>query len=231
VTDKNQKTVVNIAIDGPAGAGKSTLSKMLAARLGFLYIDTGALYRAVGLAALRQGASAPDEKSVRGLLAGTAIEIRFQDGGQHVYVNGEDVSAEIRSPEVAMAASAFSALPQVRAFLLDLQKNMAARNNVVMDGRDIGTVVLPDADVKIFLTASAEDRANRRYLEMIERGEQADYSRVLEDIKKRDAADIERDIAPLRQAADAVLIDTTGFALEKSLETLAALVEARLPLE
>lgn len=229
MTEQDLKTI-NIAIDGPAGAGKSTLSKLLASRLGFLYIDTGALYRAIGLMALRSNIPASDDKCLRSLLGSIKIEIRFKNGGQHVYVNGEDVSTQIRSPEVSMAASAYSAVPQVRTFLLGLQKDMAARNNVVMDGRDIGTVVLPNADLKIFLTASAQDRANRRYTEMIQRGDTADYAQVLEDMIKRDAADSEREIAPLKQADDAVLLDTTGFTLEASLDALLALVRSKLSL-
>ena len=219
---------LNIAIDGPAGAGKSTLSRMLAARLGFLYIDTGALYRTIGLFALRSGISPLDAEKVCALLSNVKIALKFEADGQHVYLNDEDVSAFIRSPEVSIAASNVSAIPQVRAFLLSLQKEIAAQNSVVMDGRDIGTVVLPNADLKIFLTASAEDRATRRHKEMVERGENADYNTVLEDIKKRDAADSGRDIAPLKPAEDAVLVDTTGYTLEKSLETLTALVKVSL---
>jgi CMP/dCMP kinase len=219
---------VNIAIDGPAGAGKSTLSRMLAARLGYIYVDTGALYRAVGLSALRCGVAPSDAQNVGRLLADTAIEIRFEEGSQHVFLNGEDVSSLIRSPEVSMAASQVSAIPEVRVFLLELQKKLAADSSVVMDGRDIGTVVLPNADIKIFLTASPEDRARRRYKEMLERGETAEYEKVLADIKKRDDADSGREIAPLKPAMDSVIADTTGFELEKSLEKLTSIVKERL---
>lgn len=219
---------VNIAIDGPAGAGKSTLSRMLAGRLGFIYVDTGALYRAVGLAALRRGIDPSDEGRVSGFLKGTDIKLGFEGGTQHVYLDGEDVSSKIRVPEVSMAASGVSALPSVRAFLLDLQKDLAKRNCVVMDGRDIGTVVLPHAEIKIFLTASPEDRAGRRYREMLGRGEKADFEAVLADIKKRDAADSGRGIAPLKPAEDAVIVDTTGYELRRSLERLTGIVKERL---
>jgi len=219
---------VNIAIDGPAGAGKSTLSKLLAERLGYIYADTGALYRSVGLSALRRGISPSDSLRVENMLAGISIEIKFKDGLQRVFLNGEDVSALIREPEVSMAASQVSAIPKVRDFLLSLQKDLAANNNVVMDGRDIGTVVLPNAKIKIFLTASPQDRAKRRYNEMLSRGEAADYEKVLNDIKKRDEADTGRGIAPLKPAKDAVIVDTTGYELEKSLEKLTSIVRGHL---
>lgn len=219
---------VNIAIDGPAGAGKSTLSKLLAERLGYIYADTGALYRSVGLSALRRGISPSDSLRVENMLAGISIEIKFKDGLQRVFLNGEDVSALIRKPEVSMAASQVSAIPKVRSFLLSLQKGLAANNNVVMDGRDIGTVVLPNAKIKIFLTASPQDRAKRRYNEMLSRGEAADYEKVLNDIKKRDEADTGRGIAPLKPAKDAVIVDTTGYELEKSLEKLTSIVRGHL---
>lgn len=224
----SQNEIVNIAIDGPAGAGKSTLSRLLAENLGFVYVDTGALYRAVGLFALRNGVKATDADGVAEILQKTSIDLKFEDGVQHVYLNGEDVSSKIRTPEVSMAASQVSAIPSVRSFLLDLQKSIAAKNNVVMDGRDIGTVVLPNAKIKIFLTASPEDRARRRYEEMIGRGDIADYSQVLSDIIKRDSADSSRGIAPLRAAEDAIRIDTTGYELEKSLEKIITVVKEKL---
>lgn len=224
----SQNEIVNIAIDGPAGAGKSTLSRLLAENLGFVYVDTGALYRAVGLFALRSGVKATDADSVAEILQKASIDLKFEDGVQHVYLNGEDVSSKIRTPEVSMAASQVSAIPSVRSFLLDLQKSIAAKNNVVMDGRDIGTVVLPNAKIKIFLTASPEDRARRRYEEMIDKGDIADYSQVLSDIIKRDSADSGRGIAPLRAAEDAIRIDTTGYELEKSLEKIITVVKEKL---
>ena len=219
---------VNIAIDGPAGAGKSTLSRMLAEQLGYIYVDTGALYRTVGLSALRRGVATSDANRIKELLTDTSVEIKFKNVGQHVFLNGEDVSLLIRSSEVSMAASQVSAIPEVRAFLLFLQKNLAAKNNVVMDGRDIGTVVLPDAKIKIFLTASPQERARRRYNEILGRGEEADYEKVLADIQKRDAADSGRGIAPLKPAEDAIIVDTTDFELEKSLEKLTLIVKEHL---
>jgi CMP/dCMP kinase len=219
---------VNIAIDGPAGAGKSTLSKMLAAHHGYIYVDTGALYRAVGLSALRADIVPSDAQGVEGLLTNTSIELKFKDSSQRVLLNGEDVTALIRSPEVSMAASQVSAIPKVRAFLLGLQKTLAEKNNVVMDGRDIGTVVLPGAKIKIFLTASPQDRARRRYDEMRGRGETDGYDKVLEDINKRDDADSGRGIAPLKPAQDAIIVDTTGFELENSLDKLTSIVKEHL---
>jgi cytidylate kinase len=223
-----QTETINIAIDGPAGAGKSTISRLLAVRLGYVYVDTGALYRAVGFFALQNGVITSDILGVEALLPKITLELKFEENGQHVYLNERDVSALIRSPEVSMAASQVSAIPAVRAFLLDLQKQIAAKNNVVMDGRDIGTVILPHAKIKIFLTASPQDRARRRYEEMLERGETADYENVLADIVKRDKADSGRGIAPLKPALDAVIIDTTGFELEKSLEKITSVVKELL---
>ncbi len=219
---------INIAIDGPAGAGKSTLARLLAARFGFVYVDTGALYRSIGLFALRKGVEPSDAAGVRALLPEIRVELKFKGGKQHVLLCGEDVSARIRTPEVSDAASRVSAIPAVRTFLLGLQRDIAARSNVVMDGRDIGTVVLPGALVKIFLSASPEDRARRRYEEMLAKGQPAVYERVLADMVERDRADSGRDVAPLKPAPDAVRVDTTGFPLEKSLATLAALVKERL---
>lgn len=222
---EDKEEYVNIAIDGPAGAGKSTISKMLAGNIGYVYVDTGALYRSVGLFALKNGVDTADRQGVIKLLPKISLELKFQDAAQHVYLNGEDVSSLIRSPEVSMAASKVSSYPEVRKFLLGLQKDIASKNNVVMDGRDIGTVVLPNAKIKIFLTASPEDRARRRYEEMLQRGEKAEYSEVLADIIKRDSADSGRKIAPLKPAEDAILIDTTGFELEKSLEKITSVVK------
>ncbi|SBW04581.1 cytidylate kinase [uncultured Eubacteriales bacterium] len=207
----------SIAIDGPSGAGKSTLAKLLAEELGFLYVDTGAIYRTVGLCAFRQGVEPTDAAAVTDLLGGIAVDLRYGDDGlQHMFLNGEDVTGEIRRHEISRYASAVSAIPAVRAFLLQMQRDMAERQNVVMDGRDIGTVVLPDADVKIFLTATPEDRAERRQAELLARGQACDFGTVLADIVERDRNDSSRAAAPLRMAEDAVLVDTTGNSLEQS---------------
>ena len=212
--------MINIAIDGPAGAGKSTLSKLLAKRFNFIYVDTGALYRVIGLFAHRQGIDTRDIGGVSQLLPKIKLELLCAVEGQRVILNGEDVSAAIRMPEISMAASNVSAIPEVRAFLLQLQQNIARDNDCLMDGRDIGTVVLPNAQIKIFLTASPQDRAQRRYDELIERGVKVDYNVVLSEIIDRDAQDSGREIAPLKPADDAVIVDTSGLELEQSLERL-----------
>ena len=211
----------SIAIDGPSGAGKSTMAKRVAQKLNYLYVDTGAIYRTVGLYGLRQNAALDDGDAVTAMLPMIHIEMDYgPDGTQRMHLNGEDVSAAIRKPEVSIAASKVSALPAVRAFLLDMQRNLARTHNVIMDGRDIGTVVLPNADVKIFLTASAEERAKRRYLELQERGVQDSYETVLADIRERDMRDMTRAAAPLRQADDAQLLDTTGHDLDASTDMI-----------
>lgn len=209
--------MISIAIDGPAGAGKSTIARAAAKELGYIYVDTGALYRAIGLYAHINNIGTTDAKALEPRLNEIKLEIRHIDGEQRVFMNGRDVSVEIRMPEMGMAASNVSAIPAVRSFLLDLQRDMAKRQNVIMDGRDIGTVVLPDATVKIYLTASVKERAQRRYDEHLAKGQHVSYNEVLEDMQKRDYNDINREIAPLKQADDAVLLDTTGFALEKSI--------------
>ena len=219
----------SIAIDGPSGAGKSTLAKMIAEELGFLYVDTGAIYRTVGLYARKNDVEPTDSPAVIGLLDSIKIEMNYgEDGLQHMYLNGEDVTTQIRQHEISAYASAVSAIPEVRAFLLDMQRDMSLSHNVVMDGRDIGTVVLPDATVKVFLTADVEDRARRRYDELIARGQQADYETVLNDVKVRDHNDTTRASAPLRQAEDAMLLNTTGFELEESFDLLLRTVRERL---
>lgn len=219
----------SIAIDGPSGAGKSTLAKMLAGELGYLYVDTGAIYRTVGLAAFRSGVEPRDGEAVSALLPGLKINMAYgEDGLQHMYLNGEDVTGAIRQHEISAYASAVSAIPAVRAFLLEMQRSLARENNVIMDGRDIGTVVLPNADLKIYLTADAADRARRRYLELIQRGQDAEYEQVLRDVVERDRQDMEREIAPLRRAEDAVLADTTGIDLEASRKLLRDIVDAHL---
>lgn len=218
--------IINVAIDGPAGAGKSTISRAAAKELGFIYIDTGALYRTVGLNALRKGADVNDRESVVATLTDDLkVELRFIDGEQRMFLNDEDVSDEIRTPEVSSAASITSAVPEVRKYLFDLQKNLAKNNNCIMDGRDIGTVVLPDAKVKIFLTASPEARAQRRYDELIEKGMDVKYDDVLADMIKRDYDDSHRAIAPLKQADDAVLADTSGNTLEESIALIIKIIK------
>jgi cytidylate kinase len=219
---------IAIAIDGPSGAGKSTIARILAQKLGYIYVDTGALYRATGYAVTARGVDYHDAAAVEALLPSLSVSLRYVDGAQRVYVGDEDVSDKIRTPEMSMAASAVSAQPPVRAFLFQLQQDIAAENNVIMDGRDIGTVVLPHAQVKIFLTASAEDRARRRYEELIEKGQDVTYEDVLADMKERDYNDSHRAIAPLKPADDAVLVDTTGYELEQSVERLATLVNETL---
>lgn len=211
--------MINVAIDGPAGAGKSSIAKATAAEIGFIYVDTGALYRSVALFALENGLDSDDLVKA---LDKINVSLEFADGSQHVILNGADVSDKIRTAEVSMNASKVSAIPEVREFLFGLQKKIAAENNIIMDGRDIGTVVLPDADLKIFLTASAEERANRRFKEMTDPG--ITYEQVLEDIKQRDYNDMHRDIAPLRQAEDAVLLDTTGMTVEEVKNRLKAMI-------
>ena len=210
--------MISVAIDGPSGAGKSTLARRLAADLGYVYVDTGAMYRAIGLYASRQGADLHDEAAVAALLPQIRLDIRLVDGTQRVYLNGEDVSEAIRAEAIGMAA--VSAHGAVRAFLLETQRGMAAGQNVLMDGRDIGTVVLPDATVKIFLTASPEARARRRCLELRQKGKDADYDTVLADIRQRDEQDMNRPIAPLRQAEDAIRIDTSTIDFDQSFALL-----------
>lgn len=219
---------INIAIDGPAGAGKSTMAKAVAKELGYIYVDTGALYRAVGLSALRAGIDPSDSDAVTAALGLMRVELKFKDGEQRVFLNGEDVSESIRTPEASMAASAVSAIPSVRKFLFRLQKDIAAAHDCVMDGRDIGTVVLPDAQVKIFLTASPEERARRRFNELKAKGIAADYESVLAEMKQRDYNDANRDIAPLKPAADAVFIDSTGMNIEQSVEKIISVVKEKL---
>lgn len=221
----------SIAIDGPAGAGKSTLAKALAARLGFLYVDTGAIYRTVGLCVARSGGDCGDKAQVLARLPEIRIAMTYgEDGLQHMLLNGEDVTEAIRENAVSGYASLVSAYPEVRAFLLDMQRELARTHNVIMDGRDIGTVVLPSADVKVFLTASPEERAKRRCRELEQRGQPVDYRQLLEEITRRDYADSHRAAAPLKQAEDAVLLDTSALDFDASLEALLAIVKERVPL-
>ena len=218
-----------IAIDGPAGAGKSTVARHLARELQFLYVDTGALYRAIGYRMLRAGIDPADAAAVAAALPETAVSLHYVEGEQRVFLGEEDVSGAIRTPEVSMAASAVSAIPAVRQFLLQVQRDMAAQYSVIMDGRDIGTTILPRADVKIFLTASPESRARRRYAELQEKGVDTTYEAVLEDMEKRDYDDAHRAASPLRRAADAVLVDTSHDDLAGSIRRVKEVVLGRLP--
>ena len=221
-----------IAIDGPSGAGKSSLARRCAEAFGFVYVDTGAIYRTVGLAALRRGVDRRDEEAVKSILPELAIEMRYNDAGeQRMYLNGEDVSAEIRLPEVSLCASDVSALPAVRAFLLEMQRKMAREHDVIMDGRDIGTVVLPDAELKIYLTASAEARAERRLKELVNKGVETSFEEVLRDIRYRDEQDSGRAAAPLKAADDAVTVDTTEIDFEASFRLLCEVIKAHLGLK
>lgn len=220
---------IAIAIDGPAGAGKSSLSKEVAKELSFIYVDTGALYRTIGLAASRKGLKKEDKAEIISMLNDIDVKLSFNDEGtQIVLLNGEDVSNYIRTPEASMFASAVSAIPEVRAFLLDLQRNMAKSDNVIMDGRDIGTVVLPDAKIKIFLTASPEKRAMRRHKENIEKGIDSTYEEVLKDVNQRDYQDSHREIAPLKPAEDSVLVDTSDYDFEGSKDLLLKVIKERM---
>ncbi len=211
---------INIAVDGPAGAGKSSIARAVAEEIGYIYVDTGALYRSIALYSIENKL---DNESLINSLDKINIRLEFIDKCQHVFLNDNDVSDKIRTPEVSMGASKVSVIPEVREFLFGLQKKIAAENNIIMDGRDIGTVVLPDADLKVFLTASAEERANRRFKEMTDSS--ITYEQVLEDIKQRDYNDMHRDIAPLKQAEDAVLLDTTGMTMEEVKQKLKALID------
>ncbi len=218
----------SIAIDGPAGAGKSTSARALAAQIGYIYVDTGALYRTVALAIDKSGTAPDDTAAITNLLKKTEVKITHKNGEQRVILNGTDVSDDIRTPEISLAASRCSAIPEVRAFLLGLQRDIAANNNVVMDGRDIGTVVLPNAEVKIFLTADPKERARRRYDELIAKGKQVTYDEVLRDITERDLNDSTRAVAPLKPAPDSVTVDTTGCNLAEGVAKLKAVVEGAL---
>lgn len=218
-----------IAIDGPAGAGKSTIARALAKDLGLIYADTGALYRAIGYHMCKNGVSIDDAAAVVSALDGVRVSLAYVEGEQRVFVNETDVSGSIRTPQISMAASKVSAIPGVRAFLLQLQRDIAATNSVVMDGRDIGTTILPDADVKIFLTASPESRAERRYKELIEKGESVTFDDVLADMKKRDYDDAHRAASPLRKAEDAIEVDTSALNLEESIAHMKAVVLDNLP--
>ncbi len=217
-----------IAIDGPSGAGKSTISKILAKEFGFTYVDTGAIYRTVGVYARRNGINPKSAEDVGKALSDINIEIKHTDGVQRLYLNGDDVTEAIREHIISQYASDVSAIPAVRAFLLEMQREFARRDNVIMDGRDIGTVVLPDAGIKIFLTATDEDRATRRYEELLSKGQSVTFEKVLSDMRIRDEQDSKRAVAPLVPAEDAITVDTTGNTLEKSIEVLKDIISKRL---
>lgn len=220
--------MIAVAIDGPAGAGKSTIARKVSEEIGFIYVDTGALYRTIGYYAILHNIDPEDKDKVSACLDNIKITLKFNQGKQCVFIGDIDVSDKIRTPEISMAASAVSAIPSVRKFLLDLQKNLALENNVIMDGRDIGTVVLPNADIKIFLTASSEERAKRRYADLKIKDKDIKFQDVLNDIKQRDFNDINRKIAPLKPADDAIIVDTTGESLEQSVSRLSSLIRERI---
>lgn len=219
--------IINVAVDGPAGAGKSTIARAAAAALGYIYVDTGALYRAVGVYALKNGIATEDPAAIAGMLGGVQVALRFVDGEQQVLLNGEDVSAEIRTPAASMAASAVSAVPAVRDFLFETQRAIAREHSCIMDGRDIGTVVLPQAQVKVFLTAAPELRARRRYEELLAKGQTVDYQAVLDDLLARDYNDSHRAVAPLKPAADSVLLDNSDLDLPASVAALISIVKEK----
>jgi cytidylate kinase len=219
---------VNIAIDGPAGAGKSSLAKAVASKLGYTYIDTGALYRAIAFKTLQLDIAISDIVSIKQMLLRTTISFRHINGTQRVYVDGEDVTGKIRTNEISSAASAVSAIPDVRTFLLGLQRDIASKENVVMDGRDIGTVVLPNADIKIFLTASVEERAKRRYEEQKNAVGSVTYEEIVSTMITRDKNDSERTVAPLKPAIDAIILDNSGFEPHQTLESALTIIENKL---
>ena len=220
--------VIAVAIDGPAGAGKSTIARAAAAQLGFVYVDTGALYRTIGLAVCRRGIDGTDVPGIFATLPEIQVGLTYQDGAQHVLLDGEDVSDAIRTPQISTYASQVSSMPEVRAYLLDLQRDLARRQSVIMDGRDIGTVILPDAKVKIFLTASPEKRAARRCAELREKGQDVTVEGILADMERRDALDASRAAAPLKQAEDAVLVDTSDLTLEQSIEAVLTVIRDKM---
>ena len=220
--------MISIAIDGPSGAGQSTISRKAAEKFGFIYVETGAIYRTIGLATKIRGVSLDDTAAVVALLPTLEIELKYNDAGeQHMYLDGNDVSRDIRLPEVSMLASKVSAIPAVREFLVDMQRGMAEKYDVIMDGRDIGTVILPNADLKIFLTADVRDRARRRYEELHAKGMEKPFDEVLAEMEKRDEQDTQRAAAPLKAADDAVLLDTSGNTLEESIDEVCRLISEK----
>lgn len=224
--------MISVAIDGPSGAGKSTISRSAAKKFGFIYVDTGALYRTIGLAAFRRGYDTKDKSLILPMLPELNIELKYNESGeQRMYLDGEDVSSDIRLPEISMCASNVSAIQEVRTFLVDMQRGMAKKYNVIMDGRDIGTVILPDADVKIFLTASPEARALRRYKELLAKGVNDSLEEVMEDMKKRDYQDTNRAAAPLAASEDAVTLDTSDYDFDESLRRVCAIISEKTGLK
>lgn len=221
-----EKSKLRVALDGPSGAGKSTVARAAAKKLGYLYVDTGALYRACGLFARERGVPLSDPSGLPPLLPSLSLRLTYEEGEQRVLMNGKDVGDRIRTPEVSLYASAVSRLPEVRAFLLDIQRTMAAAGGVVMDGRDIGTVIMPDAEIKVFMTAAPEERARRRHRELTEKGQSVSYEAVLSDILERDKADSERETAPLRPAPDAVFFQNDGLSVEECADFIAGLARA-----
>lgn len=218
---------MKIAIDGPAGAGKSTIARKAADKLGFIYVDTGAMYRSIALFMLDQGIDPLDKEKVEANVNRADIRIKYIDNEQVIFLNGENVNKRIRTPLVSQAASSTSRYAKVREHLLSLQRDIALKNSVIMDGRDIGTVILPDAEIKIFLTASPEIRGERRYKELIEKGESANLSKIIEDIRKRDKNDSERENAPLKKADDAILIDSSNMTIDEVVSTITDLVKEK----
>ena len=213
----------NIAIDGPAGAGKSTIAKRVAKEMGYVYVDTGAMYRALAVYFLKMNLTAADTEAIANACKDAVVTIQYEDGVQQVYLNGENVTGQLRTEAVGNMASVSSAIPEVRAQLLDLQRDMAAKNDVVMDGRDIGTNILPNANVKVYLTASVEERAKRRYLELVEKGVSCDINEIARDIEERDTRDMNREIAPLKKAEDATYIDSSNMTIDEVVEAIKVL--------
>lgn len=217
--------MINIAVDGPAGAGKSSVAKAVAAKYGYIYVDTGAMYRALAYKAIENGISIKDVPAIEKMLSETKLNITYNELGQRIILDGNDVSDYIRTAAVSMGASDISAIPVVRTWLLDMQKNIARNNDCIMDGRDIGTTILPDAEVKIFLTASVEERATRRYKELIAKGEDVTFEAVIEDVKVRDYNDSHRAVSPLKKADDAIEVDTTGMNIDETINCISNIID------